>query len=72
MPRAYLSFNLPEELYEWKITHNASSYYSTLRDLSQNFRELREHVSAKKKYTAEEMEQIFWDVVKDNDISLDL
>ena len=72
MPTATLSFNLPEELSDWKITHNASSYYCALWDLSQKFREMRKYDDPKKKYTAEEIESIFYEIINEKGVALDL
>jgi hypothetical protein len=70
MPRAYFSFTLPQELNEYKIAHNASSYYCALLDFAEKIRQMRKYEN-KKSIKVEEVEKIFWDIIKDRSIDFD-
>jgi hypothetical protein len=71
MSKIFIIFKLPEELNEYKIAYNAYNYYHALWDLSQKFREMRKYGDSKKKYTAMEIEKLFWEILNNSEVSLD-
>lgn len=64
MPKATLTFNLPDEREEYQIHMNASKYYCALHDLYLALRSDSKHGEGK---WADFYEK-FWEILKENEV----
>ena len=69
MPKATLSFSLPDEREEFETAINAGKYHSALWDLREAFRQKAKY-SEDDKTTWDEAYQFFWDTLKETGVEL--
>ena len=71
--KAKLTFNLPEDKYEWENAMRADAMYSVLWDLSQELRTLwkYEELSEEEWNMVERIRNKFYEILGDNQINLD-
>jgi hypothetical protein len=71
--KAKLTFDLPEDKYEWENAMRADAMYSVLWDLSQELRTLwkYEELSEEEWNMVERIRNKFYEILGDNQINLD-
>jgi hypothetical protein len=71
--KAKLTFNLPEDKFEWENAMRADAMYSVLWDLSQELRTLwkYEELSDEEWNMVERIRNKFYEILGDNQINLD-
>ena len=71
--KAKLTFDLPEDKYEWENAMRADAMYSALWDLSQELRTLwkYEELSEEEWNMVEKIRNKFYEILGDNQINLD-
>ena len=71
--KAKLTFDLPEDKYEWENALRADAMYSVLWDLSQELRTLwkYEELSEEEWNMVERIRNKFYEILGDNQINLD-
>jgi|694.fasta_scaffold00554_20 hypothetical protein len=71
--KAKLTFNLPEDKYEWENAMRADAMYCVLWDLSQELRTLwkYEELSEEEWNMVERIRNKFYEILGDNQINLD-
>ncbi len=61
MPKATLSFSLPEEQEEFKWANNGLAYLTALQDIAQTFRDKAKYSEGTIEW--EDAKQLFWDTL---------
>ncbi len=69
MPKATLTFQLPDEREDFDLACKAGALHSALWDLSQELRS-RDKYSEDPATTWAEVRQLFWDVLRDAGVDL--
>ena len=71
MPKATLTFNLPEEQDEWKLINQAGSLHSALWDFSQYLRQRLkyEEISEAEAAVLEAVRTKFWELAQEHNIA---